>query len=373
MSFYSAPNAAIIVSSAPQNPDDYDDVVLAHEYGHFVLDKYSKDDSPAGTHGPYGIADPRLAWSEGWATYFGVVSQKRTSYADTIPGGMGLFHSIETLPTGMPLGNQNDQLTGNLSEGVVSAVLMDLDDTTNETNDTISDKVHRNLERGDDLSRQGQSQVRRPRRCGQGSRRFPRWLVLPGTGRQRRGRYRGHARNRQDAAEAELRLCDASVMQIVNAFASVAFMAAVVMAQPVHASMANPIEGRLTPETVTATAGTTVRFRLEMSTIAAFKQVAVRLKVPEGMALVSGVAQNQVVNFVPGETRVFDYELRVNTSGENKVWIEAEVLGLGASQVIRKLFLGTVNPVDRSKDPAPTIVRDKAGNTYQVQGISPKK
>jgi len=51
--------------------DEYDDDVLWHEYGHFIANKYSKDDSPGGAHYlTSNDLDLRLAWSEGWGDFF---------------------------------------------------------------------------------------------------------------------------------------------------------------------------------------------------------------------------------------------------------------------------------------------------------------
>ncbi len=58
--------------------------VIAHEYGHFVQDKLGTCASPGGSHGfPDDLwsdgrpkdAAVKLAWSEGWATYFGIYAQ----------------------------------------------------------------------------------------------------------------------------------------------------------------------------------------------------------------------------------------------------------------------------------------------------------
>lgn len=52
--------------------DEYDDDVLLHEFGHFVMEKYFVDDSPAGCHFiTTNDSDLSLAWSEGWGTFFG--------------------------------------------------------------------------------------------------------------------------------------------------------------------------------------------------------------------------------------------------------------------------------------------------------------
>jgi len=55
------------------DPDEFDDDVIWHEFGHFVAATLSRDDSLGGTHEldkPTG--DLRLAWSEGWGDYFAV-------------------------------------------------------------------------------------------------------------------------------------------------------------------------------------------------------------------------------------------------------------------------------------------------------------
>lgn len=50
----------------------YDDTVILHEMGHYAVFEFSKSDSPGGTHGFMECGqDLRLAFDEGFATYFG--------------------------------------------------------------------------------------------------------------------------------------------------------------------------------------------------------------------------------------------------------------------------------------------------------------
>jgi len=61
----------IFVTGGSADTDEYDDDVLWHEYGHFIADAFSIDDSPGGNH--YisdNDLDLRLSWSEGWGGYF---------------------------------------------------------------------------------------------------------------------------------------------------------------------------------------------------------------------------------------------------------------------------------------------------------------
>lgn len=54
------------------NDDGYDDAVQLHEFGHVIHNNYSNSDSPGGSH-TFGDSDqdPRLAFGEGYATFFG--------------------------------------------------------------------------------------------------------------------------------------------------------------------------------------------------------------------------------------------------------------------------------------------------------------
>jgi hypothetical protein len=122
----------ISVLSDPQDPDEYDDLVLLHEFGHFVQDHYSKSDSPGGAHGYTGQYDPRLAWSEGSATFFGNFARGTTLYIDT-NASSALTVDLETPDPSIPRGTSDGKQTGNLSEIVVAAILWDLADAANGT------------------------------------------------------------------------------------------------------------------------------------------------------------------------------------------------------------------------------------------------
>ena len=52
-----------------EDPDEYDDVVIIHELGHYFVEHFSYDDSPGGTHRD-NLVPPRLAYGEGLAYFF---------------------------------------------------------------------------------------------------------------------------------------------------------------------------------------------------------------------------------------------------------------------------------------------------------------
>jgi len=116
---------AISVSGRTEDPDEFDDAVLLHEYGHYAADVYSRDDSPGGPHRLDDSAlDLRLAWSEGWATFFSSVVRNDPRHVDTSGTGVRLAFEIEG-PSLAAVARYDT------SELAVAAVLWDLSDDAN--------------------------------------------------------------------------------------------------------------------------------------------------------------------------------------------------------------------------------------------------
>ncbi|MFA6102933.1 MAG: pre-peptidase C-terminal domain-containing protein [Victivallaceae bacterium] len=80
---YYAPSAGIVGEIHLIQNDRWDWDVVQHEYGHYVQNTYDLDKSPGGEHKrsdnlsvKYGTdAGIRLAWGEGWATFFALAGQ----------------------------------------------------------------------------------------------------------------------------------------------------------------------------------------------------------------------------------------------------------------------------------------------------------
>jgi hypothetical protein len=119
---YTPSNRAITVLGSDDDPDEFDDAVLLHEYGHYVLDVYSRDDSPGGPHflGDSSL-DLRLAWSEGWATFFSSVVRNDPRHVDTGAGTVRLSFNIETPSFGAETKYDSNELA-------IAAVLWDAHD-----------------------------------------------------------------------------------------------------------------------------------------------------------------------------------------------------------------------------------------------------
>lgn len=109
--------------------DEYDDVVIIHEYGHFILSKFSRDDSPGGEHNLFDNGqDIRLSWSEGWGNFLPFAVRNSPLYVDTLPGGIGISFNIEdysTAQSGNPLSAAAIYTTNEIA---VAGVLWDLFD-----------------------------------------------------------------------------------------------------------------------------------------------------------------------------------------------------------------------------------------------------
>jgi hypothetical protein len=116
-------NTAYILGDRSVDSDEFDDAVIAHEYGHLVAARFSRDDSPGGPHGIGELLDPRLAWSEGWANFFSAAVRNDAIYLDSRgPNGSSVYR-IDVKDAHPP----NDQ-PGYMSEATVHSLLFDLFD-----------------------------------------------------------------------------------------------------------------------------------------------------------------------------------------------------------------------------------------------------
>lgn len=152
---YSGINGAIDINGEENDPDEYDDAIILHEYGHFIADKYSYDKSPGVSHSVNDInQDIRLSWSEGWATYFSSIVRNNPIYSDIFEDPQTKHYilsstNIETrsyifASTNIEnlLDTRYDSLasiaTGQDNELAVSSILWDIYDTPIRDDDSLS-------------------------------------------------------------------------------------------------------------------------------------------------------------------------------------------------------------------------------------------
>lgn len=119
-----------ILGDANSDTDEYDRYVIAHEWGHYYEDKFSRTDSLGGTHEDGQFLDIRVAFSEGFGNAIAGIIHDDPHYYDTygISQSMGWQMDMET-------GNPTN--AGWYSEGSVQRILYDLYDD-NSTDENLS-------------------------------------------------------------------------------------------------------------------------------------------------------------------------------------------------------------------------------------------
>ncbi|MFO0970026.1 MAG: pre-peptidase C-terminal domain-containing protein [Gemmataceae bacterium] len=125
--FVRGKSEAYILGDRAKDSDEFDDFIILHEYGHYLAHTFSKDDSPGGPHGGGHRLDPRLAWSEGWATFFAAAALNDARYVDT--GANPLTGSGALVEIDLNAERRDGDRAGYWSEFTVSSVLWAIHDT----------------------------------------------------------------------------------------------------------------------------------------------------------------------------------------------------------------------------------------------------
>ena len=138
-SYYYWPWEEITIADDPSNPDQWDDSVIIHEWGHMADDRYSCDDSPGGDHNAFSLLDAELAWGEGYPDYWQSAVRDAMGHTDgnyyLNLGGTtkpNLIIDLESWDV------NNPHLASDLNEFAVAAALWDLNDEVNDGGDRAS-------------------------------------------------------------------------------------------------------------------------------------------------------------------------------------------------------------------------------------------
>ena len=132
-----------------EQADRWDWDTIHHEYGHFVMDELNIDDNPGG---PHSIGDcaaderddksegNRLAWGEGWPTFFGTAGQQVFNMASlNVPRvGDDGYDDLEDGSVSYSLESQTSGGQGEDNELAVQRLLWDLFDGASDGRDAIS-------------------------------------------------------------------------------------------------------------------------------------------------------------------------------------------------------------------------------------------
>ncbi len=143
--YYYGPWDEITIGTAGDS-DTWDESPIIHEYGHFIQDKYSCDDSPGGPHSFNEIlGDQEFAWSEGINDYFQSAVRAGMSYPEAnfyIDGGginLETWHtSFITSTVGPPPGTViTTSLASPFNEIAIAAMFWDLLDAVDDGQDRV--------------------------------------------------------------------------------------------------------------------------------------------------------------------------------------------------------------------------------------------
>ncbi len=133
--FRRSANAVFVNGKRGEDSDEYDDHVIAHEYGHFLMSAFSSDPSPGGDHGFGERLDPRLAWSEGWGNFFGAAATGASHYIDT---GVVRGRQAVLLNMDLEVDAPKEDVPGIWSEHSVGSALWDWYDAAGEEGDSVA-------------------------------------------------------------------------------------------------------------------------------------------------------------------------------------------------------------------------------------------
>ncbi len=135
--YYDPWSTSIWLLGASSDDDGYDDTVILHESGHYVEDTQGRSDNPGGNHD--GTAtDPRLAWSEGFSTYWAMAMRGDSVYMDSNSyGGWGWDGDSSVTWASASGGMSQD-----VSENMVAEDLWDLGDSGGDDDDPMTSAGH---------------------------------------------------------------------------------------------------------------------------------------------------------------------------------------------------------------------------------------
>ena len=116
------------------------------------------------------------------------------------------------------------------------------------------------------------------------------------------------------------------------------------VAAPASAKLESPIRGTITPLEIKAKIGRTVPITVVLTTKRAFKAIEVAIKLPPGVELVDGKPTEEIVDFAPGEKKIFLYTVRVTAPDEQVVMVTAKAKGLDPHEGWGNTFVTVINP-----------------------------
>jgi hypothetical protein len=137
-----------LLADLTEDTDEFDQHVIAHEFGHYIEHNFSRADNIGGAHAVGEKLDPRVAFGEGFGYAFAAIvlgdPMARDSFTDDAPfTRCGVAHcsgwfDLEFNPPANPAGASNGNYGCWCSESSVWSILWDIHDTAADANDTLA-------------------------------------------------------------------------------------------------------------------------------------------------------------------------------------------------------------------------------------------
>jgi hypothetical protein len=109
--------------------DEFDQHVIAHEFGHYVEDRFGRSDSIGGEHGSGQRLDLRVAFSEGWGNAYSGMVLTDPEYRDS---------SGTNADDHLNLESDSASAEGWFSEASAGEIIWDVFDSVADANDTVA-------------------------------------------------------------------------------------------------------------------------------------------------------------------------------------------------------------------------------------------
>ncbi|MBI5360705.1 MAG: PKD domain-containing protein [Planctomycetes bacterium] len=136
--YYDRGKHAIFLRGESSDSDSFDDDIILHELGHFIIDVYSLDQSPGGGHSLTGHYDVRLVWSEGVAHWVSSAIRRWVDTGTAYAGRYPLFYTqvdnfgIQNSSFDLELPSYSVQASGADNELSIASMLWDISDTSTD-------------------------------------------------------------------------------------------------------------------------------------------------------------------------------------------------------------------------------------------------
>jgi hypothetical protein len=122
--------AIYILGAADLDTDEFDDHVLAREWGKYFLDNFSRDDSVAGDHDFEISLDLTVAFSEAWANAFSGIESVDPIYRDSFDTGQSADFSFDMESNTLAV--DDGGTPGWFNEGSLTSFIYDLFDAADD-------------------------------------------------------------------------------------------------------------------------------------------------------------------------------------------------------------------------------------------------